>query len=321
MYYRRIFLILILTCVPGTMAVEHPSVSDLLDKYAETQDKIQRSFIIKTESSSNFSYRTRLSKRSGRDHRLRDTRFDGDRISMSELKWGDLNLTLKDVPKNKALYRSYLWDGKRYITYTKDLDGKYPNMVIINGDSGHDMMPLAGELHGNFRGDSVRVDSILRKARNVSVRDELDEITGSACYVIDAITERGKYTLWMDPNHGYNLAKAVIQKKEHQLFPKRPPSKNYVSLRIMGNVRFEKIDDIWVPMEVDLKYNGNYAHGYFSKSKSHVKRTEVILNPDHDALGSFVPDDIENGSKVYVVQVPGITYIWQDGELIPNTDK
>ena len=292
-------------------ASEKPSVRELLDKYAETMDKIQRSFIIKNESSGKFSYRTRLSKRSGKTHSLCETRFDGKHISQRTLKWGDLNRTLTNVPRNKALYRSYLWDGKQYITYREGYDGKYPSIVIINRDSGHDMKPLADAMNGNFRGDLVRVDSILRQARNVSVQDERDEIKGSACYVIDAVTEHGKYTLWIDPNHGYNIAKAMVRKKEHQLFSKKPPSRNYVSLEVIENVRFQQIDGVWVSMEADFKYDGNYTDGYFSKSKGHIKRTEVILNPDHNALGSFVPDDIKNGSRVHIVQVPGMTYTWQ----------
>lgn len=322
MYCWCIFLVLISAGVPGTMAAERPSVSDLLDKYAETQNKIQHSFNIKSESSGKFSYKHKSSKRSGEAHSFSEIRFDGDRTSLRTLRWGDLTSKIWDLPRSEALYRSYLWDGEQYISYLREsFGGKYPNTAIINKDYGNENMALRGGLHGQFRGDYERVDSILRQARNISMRHDLDEIKGNACYVIDAITEQGKYTLWIDPNHGYNIAKAIVRKKEHQLFPKRPPSKNYVSLEVIENVRFEQIDGVWVPMEADLKYDGNYAHGYFSKSETHIKRTEVILNPDHDALGSFVPDDIENGSKVRVVQVPGVTYTWQDGELIPNINK
>ncbi|MCX5638924.1 MAG: hypothetical protein NTX52_14705, partial [Planctomycetota bacterium] len=59
----------------------------------------------------------------------------------------------------------------------------------------------------------------------------------------------------------------------------------------------------------------------WSKSDTYYKRTEIILNPDHDALGSFVPDDIRNGAKAYKVDVPGITYTWQDGRVVDATGK
>ena len=301
---------------------EFSKVSELLDKFAETQDKIQRSFIIKTESSGKFSYRTRLSERSGETHGLSEMRFDGDRTNLRTLRWGDLTQQITDLPKNEALYRSYLWDGKQYIKYLREsFGGKYPNKVIISKGYGNENMALRGVMQGQFRGDSVRVDSILRKSRNISVRDEMEEIRGSNCYVIDAITEHGKYSLWIDPKHGYNIAKAMVQKKEHQLFSKRPPSENYVSLEVNENVRFQQIDGVWIPMESVHKYDGNYADGYFSKSNTHIKRTEVILNPDHDMIDSFVPDDIANGTRVDIVQVPGISYIWQDGKVVDTNGK
>jgi hypothetical protein len=47
------------------------------------------------------------------------------------------------------------------------------------------------------------------------------------------------------------------------------------------------------------------------------KRTEVILNPDHEKLNSFGTDFIPNGAKAYLVDIdPDYRYIWQDGTLI-----
>jgi hypothetical protein len=42
----------------------------------------------------------------------------------------------------------------------------------------------------------------------------------------------------------------------------------------------------------------------------------VHLNPDHDAPGSFLPDDIRNGAKVYIRGIKGVTYTWQDGKVV-----
>ena len=87
------------------------------------------------------------------------------------------------------------------------------------------------------------------------------------------------------------------------------------------NVHFEKIDDVWVPVEADIVKHFTRPNGDFTKQKLHCKRTEIILNPDHDALGSFLPTDIPNGARVSIAGIHNIRYIWQDGELIPNVDK
>lgn len=54
--------------------------------------------------------------------------------------------------------------------------------------------------------------------------------------------------------------------------------------------------------------------------KWHHKRTRMTLNPDHDALGSFVADDISDGTKVKVLGYPRI-YEWQNGRPIVEVDS
>ena len=68
-------------------------------------------------------------------------------------------------------------------------------------------------------------------------------------------------------------------------------------LFLLKNVRFEKTEEVWVPVEADMK---QYQDDQISVIKWHHKRTKMILNPDHNALGSFVPDDIPEGTKVTI---------------------
>jgi hypothetical protein len=53
---------------------------------------------------------------------------------------------------------------------------------------------------------------------------------------------------------------------------------------------------------------------------SHVKRTEVVLNPDHDALGSFVPSDIRSGATVEIRDL-GSDYTWQKGNVVDENGR
>ena len=76
-------------------------------------------------------------------------------------------------------------------------------------------------------------------------------------------------------------------------------------LASLENVRFEKIDNVWVPMEVDESVDRTWAKDKdFSRQKVHHERYEFVLNPDHEALNSFVPDDIPNGAKVFISGSP-----------------
>ena len=49
--------------------------------------------------------------------------------------------------------------------------------------------------------------------------------------------------------------------------------------------------------------------------KWHHKRTEMLLNPDHNKLASFVADDIPTGTKVHK-QSDSTEYIWRNGKAV-----
>jgi hypothetical protein len=149
------------------------------------------------------------------------------------------------------------------------------------------------------------------------VRGRTEPVDGAECYVIDANTKHGQYTIWIDPEHGYNIARArLIQLREdkyHVLGPRQPQAATIKLTCSLDNVRFEMIDDLWLAMEADIRSHRIFdAKGTFSRSRSHVRLTEVILNPDHEALGSFVPNDIRDGAKIiaFVDLNDGILTAW-----------
>lgn len=84
----------------------------------------------------------------------------------------------------------------------------------------------------------------------------------------------------------------------------------------LNNVHFKKINDLWVPEEADIALNRKWANGEFADIKQHHKLIEITLDPDHDALGSFMPDDIKNGAKVYISPAIDVYYTWQDGKVV-----
>jgi hypothetical protein len=232
------------------------------------------------------------------------------------------------IPEDKPQYQSFLWDGKDYFQYSKspistamphgivkiDHSRKYAEKLVCRGYSG-------AALLGFSHGDDKRIDSVLRKADIIDVENELEQIAGSSCYVINATTPYGKYRVWLDPEHGYNIAKMEIKKETGDLMFGHSMSGKAKFSGSLENIRFEKINEVWVPIEADIKISRTLSKGDFYQSISHHKRTEVTLNPDFESLGLFAPDDIENGAEVLVLDVTGISYTWQDGKLIPNIDE
>jgi len=334
---KRTILIAMLSCavvvpvcsarsVRGKAKPVPMSVSELLDKYVETQDKLQ-SFIVKCErtpyhaSTSLTGRLPRLGK--GQAGGFVEDRFDGKRSKHLFRMWGHVGMSPEYTPKDKAKYGSRLWDGETFFQYggqEKQANFPFGSVTQItnfkdNIDEGRKTFCHARlKLRGYFYGDYKRVDSILRDADSISVRDNMQSINGSDCYVIDAITRHGKYTLWIDPEHGYNIAKAIARKTRGDFFSHGILKKKERIHFTLKNVRFRKIDGLWIPMEADTYSSQTWSKGEFWKSSGHINRTEFILNPDHDALGSFLPDDILDGAKIYSINgVRTRGYTWRNG--------
>ncbi|MFH1716001.1 MAG: hypothetical protein ABIF19_01510 [Planctomycetota bacterium] len=306
----------------------HPSASELLDKFAETQDKL-RSYIIKSESWSEFSLQTLGRKR--RIDCICEVRYDGtqkqgNRVKLRKLTWGRVGT--RDVPKDDPVYTSWLWDGENYMRYSgvpkEDAKpGVCPGRVrpymsgkdeITNGRLTSRMYGTA--LTGYLSSSEDRVDKVLREAREISVRRETEKVGGVECYVIDADTNHGKHVLWIDPEHGYNIAKAEVEllRGEGHFFYGKPFEIAGKKLDFsLENLRFKKTDGIWLPVEADMRYRRAFSGiGKTSDSRTHIKVAEIVLNPDHEALRSFSPHDIPNGAQVtaYVDLNSGFITAW-----------
>lgn len=367
---ERTILVMVLLCVlfvpvisaekaRGTAEEKRIKALELLDKYAETQDKL-KSFIARSYSRLNYNnnlpserYKNLSINVCGKTKGVaaNELRSDGKRISFRHNWYDGMESWDKDeleqftaeyfnkrkYNKHLSKYQSYNYDGRNYITNVPGEEGSsfiYPSSgnsftgkvyIIKNPDKSQliDIKSRANPGHalmGYFYGDDQRVDSVIRKAKKIYVRDKMEEVGVTECYVIDAVTRSGKYILWIDPEHGYNITKAKIVRKAGNLVYNTIFPRGYRIYTSLENVRFEKIDGVWVPMEADIFERQNAPKG-FLESKKHHKRTEVILNPDHDALGSFVPDDVRNGSLVHIVGNDRIKYIWRDGEVVDANGK
>ena len=286
---------------PGTL-----SVSDLLSRYRVSHEKIS-SLIAKAQST--------IEKNGLNQQTSSEFRSDGDRVCHRATSWDNVTET-----KENPGYGSFLWDGQSLITYHT-----YPNIgtahVFISKDKSGKESIVSNEykgapLLGYCPGDYKRIDLILVGADDISLREKTEPIGESKCYVIDAQTKCGKYGVWIDPDHGYNIGKIEVQRKKGDLVGDQATAKTDMSFSL-NNVRFEQIDKIWVPMEAEMKQTDD------SQGKTvecHHKRTEVILNPDHEALKSFVADDIPDGTNVDFSHDKS-KYIWQNGKPAAQAKK
>jgi len=277
---------------------------ELLDRYAATQDKLQSSFINKVEYKSVFN--SQVGNFDAHDLKMKmflDLRTDGDRVSSRRYRWGE-EIGLKPRSRVKAAYNSYLWDGKYWSRYVRGGTNLGEIVFHKEGDDAEKKNMIswsqAHERLGFFFGDEERVDLVLRTSENISVREKKEKAGASDCYVIDAvIRNRGRYTLWIDPEHGYNIARArVIKGENDEIYGEKQKRIKLKVVDSINNVRFEKINDLWVPAEADIELDRKWDDGGFDNEKGRYKLIELLLDPDHEALGSFDRgNDVKDGAK------------------------
>jgi rhodanese-related sulfurtransferase len=167
-----------------------------------------------------------------------------------------------------------------------------------------------------------RIDAVLTQAKSVSLRIAQEPVNGVDCYVIVAVTQHGDYMVWLDPEHGYNVAKIHLRMsrdKGHIQYasPMRMRDVSFTHT----NLTFAEKDGVWVPMESRSVTESILPDGRCHISRRHVEVTDVRVNPDHDALLSFEPNDIRNGAQVWLVPHVQIRYSWLNGDLITRIDE
>ena len=313
-----------------------PSAAELLDRYAESLDA-SLSFISDYEDIVKYSYKSVLGQCRGTKYMRGQVRYDGQRIYYQEYNWGDFNSKLMDLPEDKPYYRCTVQNKEMF----------YQNCTWVNVEDHigsakrkpkpKDIDVTLARLEGSsylagYIGCDERLDKVLRKADRIQVRNKRDKIGEYDCYVIDAFTQYGRYSVWIAPEHGYLPAKVRLFAKENDLHFSRKLLKGASAKTYLSNARFEKYDGVWIPMQADAGTYYRYSKGNFSKSNHRYKRTGLILNPDHEKLGSFADPILENASndpelkegdtvRLTRVNDKTVKFKWQEGGVIPATDK
>ncbi len=323
-------------CFAGT-SNRQPEADELLTKYVKTLESV-RSFIVKSESTVEHQWQYSRNWREpgfrGRGHKgttyeRLEIRTDGERLHERSYKWGQISTSFPSVSKDQPTYncRNYA-NGELYRHSMHVYPDSSGGLVMLNKPQSYSLGGVERRLQGYVVQTHERVDSVLSRTKSISVRPGTAKIGDSDCYVIDAETDCGRVTVWIDPAHGYHLARAEVKATEGDLYFGKPLNKEQVISNHIEIRRFEKVDSIWIPMEVEAVIENHYGPGSYSMSKERYKRTEVVLNPDHNDLDSFDnplenPENdplLINGTMVHIADVPD-RYKWQDGKVVDANDK
>ncbi|MBN2310421.1 MAG: hypothetical protein JXR94_15715 [Candidatus Hydrogenedentes bacterium] len=318
--------------VASTAQAPAPDARELLACYAATRDEL-RSYILNSRTDYEYDFVVNVERPDlvGRRTRedLEEFRTDGLRFYYRIEVWGNL-FDPMPYTKEKPAYTSYLWDGRTYVQVTHGTDFGDPEDLVHIVPRDHEevigFIPVPRAYGGRsamgFFWADVRVDTILRNAHELHVDPGTALVNGTACYVIRGRSPQGRYMLWLAPEYGSSLVQARVRLAGGDRVGGHVMPAGFEWTCELRNVRLRNIDGTWVPVQSDAFESKRLSSGTFERWHSHCEVTHIVLNPDHDALGSFVPKDIRNGSSVCTSK-PGEefqAYTWQDGELIPRPD-
>ena len=312
---------------------KHPTVAQLLDKYTQALDSTS-SFIGAYKLVGDHRSNSAWSKKSGTISYRGRVRHDNQRFYYQKYMWGYITPTFPDMSEDMPMYNCSIINGREKWAYyhNKNLEVKIPGKISLGPYSKEyvpiTMTPGISYLTGYINSDQ-RLDTVLRKADRIIVRQTTEKVGGSDCFVLEADTKHGQYKLWLDPEHGFHPAKMRQSAKEGNYRHHKKMTEGMTLKAYLDSVRFEKIDGIWVPMEADAGHDIRGIDKDFKLTKFdyHYKRTVFILNPDHDKLGSFADPifekptndpELTNGTRVRISLSPNSRsqYTWQDGKLI-----
>ena len=145
----------------------------------------------------------------------------------------------------------------------------------------------------------------------------MEQVNGTDCYVIDAKTRRGQYTIWLNPEKGYNFSRATVVRQTGDLiWHKSRLGADSVNKFSIENTQFTQVDGVWVPVTAKMEYDYKLPDGGHVQHNKDVELISILIDPDHDALDSFSVDDIKDGAKAIIRGVRGVDCTWRDGKVV-----
>ena len=292
---------------------------ELLKKSSENQELIPP-YAMHTESRVRYS--------SGQTGLLvYDQRWDGDRIDVAYKRY----LVTRDQKRLEYDKRG-IWTGKQFQWRQQyvppgwqERDPVYAAGSIYNTRAKRLITaPQSGAfLSGILVGDSRHVSSVLEESDELILKEQMETVHDSLCYVIEGQTPNGYYKVWIDPAHGFNVRKAIIKKESNDLYFGESIGSGtakehvFVGCHIeLDDVYIEKIGDYYVPVSGTFVNTLRYSDGKTKQTRWTSEISNIQFNPDFESIGAFVMDGIPEGTSINMEGMPGLRYVWSDAGFI-----
>jgi beta-lactamase regulating signal transducer with metallopeptidase domain len=257
-----------------------------------------------------------------------EQRFDGRRLDSVFTRYRIENGKPKHTQNARRVFT-----GEQYLYRQEEIApaGNRLSASLYPPEEARDVMAYyflwGGVLFGYLDGDSKPVAEILKDSPATVLHDEMEDVDGAACHVIEGSTNHGTYQLWVDPQHDYRIRKAIVHKGPGDMYyrkpiPKDAPIDKWNTARVrneISDVKLEKIGGHFIPVAETQISTLVTTDGTEYRSKEVVKRSAIDVSPDFSKLGAFVMDGIPDGTR-FATFDPNNTnygYEWHNGKAVP----
>lgn len=247
-------------------------------------------------------------------------RQDGERIDLTRR----LLSTIDGGEKPFKISRE-MWDGTLFLHRTKRMEMKEHHAYVSRDKSisniTREVELKDSFLDGIFPGSGGRhYSSIMLEADHLVLRQKMEEVNGHLCFVVESRGKLGHCTVWIDPEAGYNLRKAIIHRGPSDSSDKLPSDVIFIPTKsfdfVAQNIEVKNIDGVWFPVAGTVEKCLVLADNEASRWQSAASRRNIIWNPDFDKMGAFKMD-LPEGNRIRNHDVPDKQFVWYDDKPQP----
>ncbi|MHC4168280.1 MAG: TlpA family protein disulfide reductase, partial [Planctomycetota bacterium] len=245
-------------------------------------------------------------------------RQDGERIDLTR----SVLRTIDGEEKPFKISRQ-MWDGTLFLLRSKSVKMEKHNAYSTRDKSISNITRQVelkdSFVDGIFPGSAGKhYSSAMLEADHLVLRQKMEEVNGHQCYVVESRGKHGHWTVWIDPEAGYNLRKATIHvgerdSSQEKLSPDAIviPTKSFDF--VAQNIEVKSIDGVWLPVAGTVEQRTVYGDDKVSRWQRVASRGNIIWNPDFDKMGAFEMD-LPEGNRIRNHDVPDKQFVWFDGK-------
>jgi len=214
-----------------------------------------------------------------------------------------------------------------FLFYTKRDSEEEPRDALMGSDVKETLFMLqaqgsdGGFLQGRMGGIGLapKMVDVMSKTDNLELIGQ-ETLSDTSCYILEAKTKYGTFTVWIAPEKGYNALKYSVRKRGSDILRDdiRIEDRGITEcVKTVDAIDVQKIEGVFVPVSGTLTNKIKAGDDWESTTHVEVKRSETVLHPDFRALGAF-KISFPEGTEVTHRDIPGRRFRWTKGKFVPD---